>query len=187
MVMMIRWSQVFPYKTITFNITEWIQTEQQPNTYSRSYFRPCHKSVNFLHSYNKFVMPATTLFWLARCDLFWWFFDSKLRPVDLLIVFPGNGVFLIVSRPNSPWFCRWPPVAFPQTSCWPRPPYLINPGSFLGWCKTPCKSKSSKTTLWNLKSKMKRSVSAIRFWISLRLFYKPVSETSLFYDVVWLN
>lgn len=30
-MMMIRWSRVFPYETITYNITEWIQTEPQWN------------------------------------------------------------------------------------------------------------------------------------------------------------
>ena len=127
MVMMIRWSRIFPYETITFNITEWIQTEQQPNTYSRSYFGPSNQSFELfsfpqkLHNSQQFYSDWPT--WLSeehkqqlliRFDLCWWLFHTKLRPVDLLIVFPGNGVFLTVSPPNSPWFCRWPPVAFPQ-------------------------------------------------------------------------
>ena len=148
--MVIRWPRIFPDKTINYNITEWIQTEQQSNTYSRSRFGSCNKSINFFHSYKNFVMPATILVWLAyltdwgkqhqlltTCALFWWLFDSKLGSIHLLIPFPCwqrrffSPFLPHTSHTNLPWFCRWPPVAFPQTSCWPRPPYLINP-VFLG-------------------------------------------------------
>lgn len=74
--------------------------------------------------------------------------------MSFLSLFPPVKLTLVLSLATS---------CIPTNIMLAKTTLFHQPVSFRGWCKPPCKSKSSKTA----KSKMKRSQSAIPFWIYL--------------------